>query len=381
MVQSIGKKVDVYYTVWEMRNLVQSGQKYYVYVGSYTRKEPTGVYVCELDTATGELKQIGGIDDVKNPSFLRLDASRDRLYAIGERGDSDGQSRGAVSAYIIDRETGQLAFINQISTESQSLCHISLDLESQYMVGTSYRGGTAFIASLTPDGSLSKVTETVQHSGSGPVTNRQDKAHAHSAIVDPTNRFVFVCDLGIDKIVIYEIDRTNGKLKPHGEAVLHPGAGPRHFLFDASGKFAYVINELDSSVTAFSYDGKAGALHTLQTIAGLPESFSGEKNTAADIHLSPDGKFLYGSQRGHDSIVVYAVDPASGKLEYVEHASTLGRIPRNFAITPDGGYLLAANQDTGNVVVFRVDRQTGKLTPTGAQLQLSEPVCVEVLPN
>jgi 6-phosphogluconolactonase len=363
-----------------MRNLVQAAQKYYVYVGSYTRKESTGVYVCELDIATGELKQIGGIDDVKNPSFLRLDAGRDMLYAIGERGDSDGQSRGAVSAYKIDRKTGRLAFVNQISSQSQSLCHICLDLESRFVTGTSYRGGTAFLAPLAPDGSLGQVSDTVQHAGSGPVTNRQDKAHAHSAIVDPTNRFVFVCDLGIDKIMIYEMDREKGKLKPHGEAALHPGAGPRHFLFDASGKFAYVINELDCTVTAFSYDAKAGALHTLQTIPGLPEGFNGP-NTAADIHLSPDGKFLYGSQRGHDSIVVYAVDPASGKLEYVEHASTLGRVPRNFALTPDGGYLLAANQDTGNVVVFRVDRQSGELTPSGAQLQLSEPVCVEVLPN
>jgi 6-phosphogluconolactonase len=363
-----------------MRALVQSAQKYYVYVGSYTRKEATGIYVCELDIATGELKQIGGIADVKNPSFLQLDEGRDMLYAISERGDSDGQSRGAVSAYKIDRKTGQLAFVNQISSESQSLCHISLELEGRYMVGTSYRGGTAFLASLQSDGSLGQVTDSVQHTGSGPVTNRQDKAHAHSAIVDPTNRFVFVCDLGIDKIMIYEIDRKEGKLRPHGEAVLHPGAGPRHFLFDAGGKFAYVINELDSTVTSFSYDAQAGALHKLQTIPGLPEGFSGG-NTGADIHLSPDGKFLYGSQRGHDSLVVYAVDSASGKLEYVEHASTLGRIPRNFAITPDGGFLLAANQDAGNVVVFRVDRQTGKLTPTGDQLQLSEPVCVEVLPN
>jgi 6-phosphogluconolactonase len=360
--------------------LVQAGHKYIVYVGSYTRKEAMGVYVCELDTVTGELKQIGGIADVKNPSFLRLDAGRDMLYAIGERGDSDGQSRGAVSAYKIDRKTGQVAFVNQISSESQSLCHISLDLEGRYMMGTSYRGGTVFLASLQSDGSLGKVTDSVVHDGSGPVTNRQDKAHAHSAIVDPANRFAFVCDLGIDKIMIYEIGQEDGKLKPHGEAVLHPGAGPRHFLFDASGKYAYVINELDSTVTAFSYDAKAGTLHTLQTVPGLPKDFNGE-NTGADIHLSPDGKFLYGSQRGHDSIVVYAVDSASGKLEYVEHASTLGRIPRNFAITPDGGTLLAANQDTGNVVVFRVDRQTGKLTPTGTQLQLSEPVCVEVLPN
>jgi 6-phosphogluconolactonase len=236
------------------------------------------------------------------------------------------------------------------------------------------------ILPVQDDGRLGEATDVVQHQGTSVNPQRQEGPHAHSITVDPTNRYAFAADLGLDKIMIYRLDLTRGKLQPNDEpwAQVHAGAGPRHFAFHPNGHYAYVINEIDSTLTAFTYQSTNGTLRTVQTVSTIPGDFSGT-NYCADIHVAPSGKFVYGSNRGHDSIVTFATDETTGKLTCVGHESTQGRTPRNFTIDPTGTFLLAANQSTDTIVTFRIDQQTGKLLSTGHVTEVPTPVCVQVI--
>jgi 6-phosphogluconolactonase len=351
-----------------------------LYVGTYTRQyatQPAGIYQYELDMATGALHLLSSIDGGENPSYLTFDLQRRFLYAVNETMQWNDQPGGAVSALAIDAQTGRLTRLNQQASLGGLPCYISVDAERHYAYIANYMSGNVCIYPIEADGRLSAASDMIQHQGSSANPSRQKGPHAHSIVIDPTNRFALVPDLGIDKVMIYQIDDARGKLVKHSEAKVQPGAGPRHLTFHPNGRFAYLINEVNNTLTTFAYDA-AGELHELQTLPTLPPDFTGE-STAADIHVTPSGKFVYGTNRGHDSLVMYAIDAQKGTLSLVGHVSTGGRTPRNFAIDPSGAYLLAANQDSNNIVTFRIDAESGKLQANGQVAEAPSPVCIRFL--
>jgi 6-phosphogluconolactonase len=315
-----------------------------------------------------------------NPSFLAIHPNRRFLYAVGEVMEFQGQKSGAVSAFSIDPATGKLTFLNKMSSRGMGPCHVSVDKTGKCVLVANYGSGSVAALPLKPDGSLSEATAFVQHTGSSVNPERQKGPHAHSINLSPDNRFAIAADLGLDQLLVYRFDPEAGSLTPNDPpfAKVNPGAGPRHFAFHPNGQFGYVINEMQSTVTALAYDAANGAFQELQTISTLPEDFK-EENSTAEVQVHPNGRFLYGSNRGHNSIAVFAIDAAKGTLTPVERVSTQGRTPRNFGIDPTGSWLLAANQSTDNVAVFRIDPDTGRLTPTGQVLDVPSPVCVKFL--
>ena len=347
-----------------------------LYVGTYTSGKSEGIYVYRMDPVSGELKPFNSIQSA-NPSFLAIDRSKRYLYAVNEVKEFDGKPGGAVSAFAIDSATRNLRFLNQQPSLGADPCHLTVDRRRKSLLVANYTGGNVAVLPIQRDGSLGPATDLKKHEGSS-IKEQQKGPHAHCIILDASDRHALVADLGIDKVVIYRFDRTTGKLTPAKQhwAPLQPGAGPRHLTLHPSGGYAYVINELDSTMTAFKYDGVNGTLSPLDTVSTLPSNFSGT-SYCADVHVSPSGKFLYGSNRGHDSIVGFAIDQRTGKLQQLEHVSTEGKWPRNFTIDPTGRFLLVANQHTDNVVSFRIDAQTGLLKPTGHVAEIPVPVCLK----
>ena len=353
----------------------------FVYVGTYTSKGSEGIYVYRMNLESADLELVGKATNIENPSFLAIDPKKRYLYAVNEVHSFAGKKSGAVSAFSIDQKTGELTFLNSKLSLGKSPCYISIDKNGKYVFVANYSSGNVSVLSIMDDGSLGDATDFIQHVGSSVDPKRQEGPHAHSIVIDPSNRYVYVADLGLDKILIYRFDSESGRIIPNEKQAwvkMKPGAGPRHFTFHPNGKFAYVINELDSTIAVFSHDRDNGTLEEIQTVSTLPEGFKGT-NYPADVHVSPSGKFLYGSNRGHDSIVIYQVDEETGKLRCVGHESTRGEFPRNFAIDPSGRFLLAANQNTDNIVTFRIDQDTGLLEPTGHETKVSMPVCIEFL--
>jgi len=348
-----------------------------LYVGTYTDPQrPLGIGLCEFDPQEGRLRLVEAYTEIENPSFLTLSADGSRLYAVSETETYEGQEGGAAVAFAVEAGTGRLTRLNIRATHGGAPCHVSLDRSGRLLMVANYLGGSVTVFPLEADGSLGAQAQLMRHEGAlGPNAERQEAPHAHSALPDPANRFALAADLGRDRLLVAAIDGAARRLEPHGEAALAPGDGPRHFVFSADGRFVYLVNELSCTVTALAYDAEAGRLDAVQSLPTLPAGFSGE-NTCADIHLSADGRFLYASNRGHDSIAIYAVDADSGLLGSAGFQPTLGRTPRNFALAPGGGYLLAANQDTDNITVFRIDAATGALTDTGHALELPRPVCL-----
>jgi 6-phosphogluconolactonase len=349
-----------------------------VYVGTYTDSGSKGIYRLKLDLASGTLAPDGDPASSDNPSFLALHPSGRFLYAVNEVDEFGGKKTGAVSAFAVDA-TGGLKLLNQQPSEGTGPCHISLDKDGRHALVANYGGGSVAVLPIDKDGRLGPASSSVQHKGSS-VSQHQEGPHAHSIDLDAANRFAFVADLGLDKVLVYRFDAAKGTLAPNEPpaAGLKPGAGPRHFTFHPSGRFAYVINELQSTVTAFSYDAASGRLEELQTVSTRPEDFKGENDTA-EILVSRDGRFLYGSNRGHDSIAIFAIDAATGKLTPVGHQSTLGKAPRHFGIDPTGAYLLAANQNSDTITVFRIDSKGGRLEPVGRPYSVPKPVCVTMV--
>ena len=358
-----------------------TSHKYLMYVGTYTVRDSQGVYAYRYDSVSGQLEPLGLAAKTSNPSFLVVHPNHRFLYVANEDHDYQGQSSGIVSAFSIDPKTGKLTLLNQLASRGADPCHISVDSKGKFVLVANYTGGNLAVFPILEDGRLGEASEFIQHKGTGPNKERQEAAHAHWIDVSADNRFVLTADLGLDQVFVYGFDAGKGGLTPNEppSAKLAPGAGPRHVAFHPNGRFVYVINELNSTVTTFSYDAKGGTLHELQTVPSLPKEFT-EENSPAEIVVHPKGKFLYGSNRGHDSIVVYAIDPKKGTLTLVEHVPTKGKAPRNFEIDPEGKRLLVANQETDNIVVFRINAKTGRLTPTGQEIKVPAPVCIRFMP-
>jgi 6-phosphogluconolactonase len=347
-----------------------------VYVGSYGGADKPAIHQLDLDLATGELRAKSETSGLANPSFLALHPSRQFLYAVSEVSDYEGQKTGAVAAFAVDPQTGGLTLLNRQASGGDGPCYITIAPSGRYALVANYGGGTAAVLPIGADGKLGPALSVVRHQGSGADKSRQEGPHAHSIDLDPKGRIALVADLGLDKVMVYGFG-ANGMLTPNATpaADLPPGSGPRHVAFGRTGAFAYVINELSSTVAVFAYDATAGTLKSVQSVTTLPAGFAG-KSYPAEIAVSSDGRFLYGSNRGHDSIATFAIDGASGQLRPTGHVPTGGSWPRHFAIDPTGAYLLAANQKSNSVVVFRIDRGTGALTPAGHRIALPEPACV-----
>ncbi len=354
-----------------------------LYVGTYTQKGSEGIYVYKFNTETGNLSKLHTVKDVVEPSYLTIDKSRKFLYAVNETAEYEGKKSGAVSAFSIDQRNGNLTFLNKQPSLGGAPCFIVVSENEKFALVANYLGGNVSVHPIGTDGKIGASVDLQQNSGTGPNKDRQEAAHAHSINLDKKNRYAVACDLGVDKVFIYEFDNKTGKLKPNPNQAIYqtkPGAGPRHFAFHPNSKFAFLINELDMTISSLAFDAAKGTLKEIQTVPTLPESFK-EANTCADIHVSPNGKFLYGTNRGHDSFVVYKIDEKTGKLEYVEHVSTGGKTPRNFTIAPNGKFLLAANQNSDSIIVFRINEKSGKLTKTDNNATVSMPVCLKLIPS
>jgi 6-phosphogluconolactonase len=342
-----------------------------VYFGTYTDAKSQGIYVSRFDSLTGRLSVPELAATTPNPSFLAVHPGGHCIYAVNEAGDA-----GAVSAFAIDAGTGKLTLLNRQGSGGSGPCHLAVDVIGRCLLVANYNSGSIAALPIHADGSLGEATTTIQHTGSSVNPARQAGPHAHFICPSPDDRFALNCDLGLDKVFVYRLDADAARLSPGDPpfATVAPGSGPRHLTFSPDGKFVYVINEMGGTINVFSYNAANAALADVQTISTLPRDFSG-KNTAAEIALHPSGKFLYASDRGDDSIAVFAVDRNSGGLTLVEHQSTQGRTPRHFVIDPTGHWLLAENQASDLVVVFALDPDTGKLNPTGQTLAIGAPVC------
>ena len=357
-----------------------AGGKMIVYIGGRAKKGG-GIHRYSFDVAKGTPAPLGVTDAVPNPSFIAIHPSRKYLYAVNELYKMGKKRTGAVSAFAIDPKTGDLTLLNQQETGGAGPCYVAVDAAGKNALAANYGGGSVCVLPIGPDGRLGPRTAFVQHEGKGVDPKRQAGPHAHSINLDPANRFAFAADLGLDKLLVYRFDPAKGTLEPNDPpfAAVAPGAGPRHFAFHPSGKTAYVINELNSTITVFDYAADRGVLAAKQSIPTLPAGAEGD-NSTAEVLVHPTGKFLYGSNRGHNSLVVYAIDPADGTLSLVEHESVRGDWPRNFRIDPTGAWLLVANRRTSNVVVFAIDGATGALTATGHSIDVPDPVCIRMMP-
>ncbi len=352
---------------------------YLVYVGTNVASEQDNtIYLYRLSPATGALTRVSAQHGGSTPSYLTMAANRHFLYAVSETQTFRGAKSGGVSAFAVDPHTGDLKLLNQQPSNGTSPCYISLDHTGKAALVANYSSGSVSLLPLAADGQLGAPT-TDQHEGSGPHPN-QTGPHAHCLLPDPANKFAFAVDLGTDRVYAYRLGPAQGQLTrlPEPAFVARPGAGPRHLVFHPNGKHAYLINELNSTVTALAYDAAAGRFTELQTVSALPAGYTGE-NSCADIHVAPSGLFLYASNRGHNSIVVYAIDSANGTLAPIQDVDTQGKTPRNFTLDPSGRLLLVANQNSGNVVVFRVDPQTGQLAPAGQTAEVPTPMFLQVV--
>jgi 6-phosphogluconolactonase len=356
-----------------------ANSQWLMYVGTYTnqRKQPSkGIYAYRFQ-ASGKFTPLGVAAETSNPSFLAVDHDQKFVYAVNEDSTYEGKKAGSVSAYAIDAASGHLKLLNRVSSGGEAPCHVSLDQTGKWLFVANYDGGSLAEFPVHADGSLGEASAFIQHKGSSVNKERQTSAHAHSVYASSNNHFVLAADLGMDHVMVYRLDAAKGTLTPNQPpfAVLAPGTGPRHLAFGKDEKFVYVLGEMAATVTAFRYDAGAGRLDQTQTIAMLPPSFTGLKS-GAEIFVHPSGKFLYASNREHNSIAVFRIDASSGALTAEGQVPTQGKTPRNFAIDPTGAFLLAANQDSGSIVVFRIDQTTGALTPTGDDLKVPAPVCL-----
>ena len=356
--------------------------KYLFYVGTYTEEgsKSKGIHAYRYDAATAEITPLGLAAETTNPSFVAVHPNGRFLYAVNEVGNYKGPNSGGVSAFSVDHATGKLTFLNEVPSRGADPCYIIVDQTGKYVLVANYTGGSVAVFPVLADGKLGEASGFVQHTGKGTNPERQEGPHAHSIDLSPDNRFAMVDDLGLDELLVYKFDGAKGSLTPNDPpfAKVDAGAGPRHFVLRPDGKFAYVIAEMGHTVTVFSNDAASGRLQPLQTVTTLPKDFTG-RNDDAEIRVHPSGKFLYASNRGDDSIAIYAINKSKGTLTQVGSVHTGGKEPRSFEIDPTGMLLFAANQKSDNIVVFRIDPKTGSLTPTGKVLEVGSPVCVKFL--
>lgn len=349
-----------------------------LYVGTYTDDKRTeGIFLVRMDSRTGTLQLEHGVDAGPNPSFLAIHPNGRVLYAVNEVDERHGKATGAVSAFAIARDTGALTRINEQASEGGSPCYVSVDRSGRAVLVANYGAGTIACLPLSNDGSLGLATMVDRHTGKGPNTERQEAAHAHSIVADPSNRWALSADLGVDRIFVYRIDldRVTLDTLDGGDTQLKPGAGPRHIAFHPKLPIVYVVNELDSTITTFRFNATNGILGAIDTRSTLPNGWTGS-NSGADIHVAPSGRVLYTSNRGHNSIAVFSIADSTGILSLEQNVSTSGDTPRNFTLDPTGRWLLVGNQNSGTIVVLARDEQSGKLSPTQQRLELPSPVCL-----
>ncbi|MCP9753948.1 lactonase family protein [Lacihabitans sp. CCS-44] len=352
------------------QSFAQKSNTYKILVGTYTQKTSEGVYYVTIDKNSLKSTIVSHSDKIDNPSFLDVSKDKKHIYAVCE---TDG---GSVQALKFNQATGEFKHSNIVNSGGAHPCHIALDKTGKWIFTGNYTGGSLGVLPVMPNGTVGEPIQTIQHTGKGPNKDRQEKPHVHSVNISPDNKNLFVADLGIDEVVNYAFDAKMGRLKEVQRIKLTAGSGPRHFAFHPSLPYAYVIQELTGKVTLFSY--KNGLLKTVEEVSTLPTDFTGN-NSCADIHISPDGKFLYGSNRFYDTIVTFSVDPKTGKLSQLSQTPVGGKVPRNFGISPDGKYVFVANQNTDNIVIFERNAATGLLKNTGKEINISMPVCIKFL--
>ena len=352
-----------------------------VFAGTYTTfgaPKGEGIYVYRMNAATGALSLLHVAKDVPSPSYLAVDASRRRLLCVNEVGKLDDVPGGGLSAFSLQQPAAAPVFLNRQPSLGAAPCYVTIERTGRFALVANYGQGSVAMFPIQADGRLGPASDSVQHEGSGKDPGRQQGPHAHCIITDPANRYALAADLGIDAIVVYRMELEKGKLARHREVKVKAGAGPRHLAFHPSGRWLYLIQELNSTLTAFAWNADEGSPAELQTISTLPDGYDGQ-SYCADVHVHPSGRFVYGSNRGHDSIAMFSIDEKTGKLTSLGHEPTGGRTPRNFALDPTGTWLLAANQDSGNIVTFRIDERTGTLQQTEQVTTVPMPVCVKIV--
>lgn len=351
-----------------------------VYIGTYTGEKSRGIYRFRLDLESGSVSPVKLAAETTNPSFLAAGPGGRFVYAVSEVSNFDGRPSGGVAAYAVSPEDGTLALLNRQPSGGRGPCFVSVSPDGRCVLTANYGSGSVACLPVGSDGSLQPPASTVQHSGSSVHPTRQKGPHAHSIYPDPTGRFALACDLGLDQVLVYRLDSTTGTLAPHAPpfARVSPGAGPRHLAFHPNGRFVYVANEMGNTVTAFTWDSAAGRLDALQTVTTLPDGFDAV-SYVAEVRVHPSGQFLYVSNRGHDSLALFRIDPETGRLTSSGHTPTGGKTPRHFNIDPTGRWLIAANQDSDILTLFRIDPSTGALAARQT-LAVGRPACVLFLP-
>jgi 6-phosphogluconolactonase len=355
-------------------------QKEIIYVGTYSTRESKGIYVFELNRITGNLKLIQTIQDLESPTFLEIHPTGKYLYSVNRGSILTGENFGSASAYAIDGKTGKLTLINHVSSFGQDPCHIAIDKSGEWAFVSNYNEGTLVVMQILQDGSLGATSDSKKYSGRSVNQSRQDQPRIHSSEVSADNRYVYVSDLGTDKIYTYSIDAQNGKVNPaiKSETMVAVGAGPRHFTIHPTGAFAYSAQELTSTVGVFQIDKITGELTLVRdTLSSLPKDVL-DVNTSADIHVDPQGKFLYISNRGYDAITIYSI-LEDGSLVLKGHQKTFGKTPRNFLVDRKSKFVWVANQNSDNITIFKLNPKTGLLTYTNQQVRVPSPVCIKQL--
>jgi len=359
-------------------NLLSNAQKNYLLIGTYTDGKSQGIYVYHFNSTTGDFDSVSMIK-TSNPSFLAISPDQKFVYAVNE--DANKGSGGEIAAYAFDKQTGRLSFIDQQLSGGDHPCYVSVDKTGKWVAAANYTSGTLAILPVTKNGGVDSATTIIQHDGYSVNTERQKGPHVHSAVFSKDNKYLFAADLGIDKVMIYAFDEKRGNLTDTdpGFIMTEAGAGPRHFTFDPDNKYFYLIEELTGTISGYRYT--KGRFELLQNVSALPPDYMGPVGSA-DIHTSPDGKFLYASNRGESNTIgIFKINPKTGSLSLVGHQSTLGKTPRNFNFDPSGNFLLAANQNSDEIVIFKTDKKTGLLTDTGKRIKVGKPVCIKWIPN
>ncbi len=360
-----------------LTTLISSAQHYYLFVGTYTSGKSKGIYVYDFNAKNGEVAYIGNTDSCTNPSFITLSPDGNFLYAVNETGRNQP---GHVSAFAFDKDKGELSFLNQQLSGGDDPCYLTTDQKGKWLTVANYSGGSLAAFPINPDGSLAPYSQLIRHTGKSINKERQEKAHVHATFFSPDYKYILAPDLGMDKVMLYRFNPMSQKpLTPASVPFVKTlsGNGPRHLCFHPNNKWVYLVEELSGTVRSFTYQN--GLMDPFQTIATHPDSFKG-KPGSADIHISPDGRFLYASNRGEENnLAIFSIDAKTGILAHIGYQPVMGEQPRNFMIDPTGNFLLVANQRTNNLVIYARDKITGLLQPTLQQLEVPNPVCLQML--
>jgi 6-phosphogluconolactonase len=355
-----------------------------LYVGSYTSAKSKGIRAMRFDADSGTLTDLGLAAELRSPSFLAVHPDGKHLYAVSEVDDFGGEKSGGVAAFSINRDSGKLTLLNEAASGGTGPCFLSMDKAGKHLLVANYGGGSVSTFAVESDGKLGAACSKIQHEGSSVNPDRQKEAHAHSINLDAANRFAIAADLGLDKLLVYRFDAATGRLAANDPpfAKMTPGSGPRHLAFHPNGKLAFIINEMACTVTPLTYNADRGVITPHEPVSTLPPGVRVKPEySTAEVVVHPSGKFLYGSNRGHDTIAVYSINADKESLTYLENTATRGKTPRNFVIDPTGKWLLAENQSSDTIAVFAIDQATGKLTAKGELVDAASPVCIRFVPG